>query len=59
MGEKSDSNKDSTFDDISEPEELSTIDSLDSVIQTDEPDFSLPEEEINLDALNDFMESEV
>ncbi|MEE0879819.1 MAG: hypothetical protein UH788_11175 [Treponemataceae bacterium] len=59
MGEKSDSNKDSTFDDISEPEELSAIDSLDSVIQTDEPDFSLPEEEINLDALNDFMESEV
>ncbi len=36
-------------------EELSNSD----VLQTSEPSFSLPEEEINLDALNDFMESEI
>ena len=56
MAEKSNSNETSSFVDAEEIEELSSVD---SEVSSSEPVFSLPEEEINLDALNDFMESEV
>ena len=56
MPKKSNSNEISSFDDADELEELSSVD---SEVSNGEPTFSLPEEEINLDALNDFMESEV
>ena len=55
MTEKSNSSEVSSFDDAGELEELSSVD---SEISNVAPIFSLPEEEINLDALNDFMESE-
>ena len=56
MTEKSNSSEVSSFDDAGELEELSSVD---SEISNVAPIFSLPEEEINLDALNDFMESEI
>ena len=55
LAENADTKESSSFDAVSDLEELSSVD---SEISNIEPDFSLPEEEISLDALNDFMESE-
>ena len=55
LAENADSKESSSFDAVSDLEDLSSVD---SEISNIEPDFSLPEEEISLDALNDFMESE-
>lgn len=54
MSEKSNADSNS-FEDVGDLEELSSVD---SEFPITEPNFSLPEEEISLDALNDFMESE-
>ena len=53
------SKKDSASNIIEEEADLEELVSLDDEIPNTNPSFSLPEEEINLDALNDFMESEV
>ena len=48
----------SSTSNVIEEDELEELSSLDDEIPTSEPSFSLPEEDISLDALNDFMESE-